>query len=85
MHVHAWDPADAMTSHLRPDVDVETRKKPLSGAPTVSVLSYQLVNFKIAHLARMVCLEDTRFILVRAESSYVQFVTAARVTSIEGL
>ena len=27
-HVHARDPADAMTSHLRPDVDVETRKNP---------------------------------------------------------
>ena len=31
----------------------------------------------------MVCLEDTRFILVRAECPYVQFVVAARVTSIE--
>ena len=29
----------------------------------------------------MVCLEDTRFILVQAECSYVQFVAAARVTS----
>ena len=29
----------------------------------------------------MVCLEDTRFILVRAEYPYVQFVVAARVTS----
>ena len=27
----------------------------------------------------MVCLEDTRFILVRAESPYVQFVVAAHV------
>ena len=31
----------------------------------------------------MVCLEDTRFILVRAECPYVQFVAAARVTSTE--
>ena len=31
----------------------------------------------------MVCLEDTRFILVRAEYPYVQFVAAARVTSTE--
>ena len=26
-HVRAWDLADAVTSHPRPDVDVETRKK----------------------------------------------------------
>ena len=29
----------------------------------------------------MVCLEDTRFILVRIECPYVQFVTVARVIS----
>ena len=44
-HVHARDLADAVTSHPRHDVDVETCKKPLPGAPTVGVLSYQLVNF----------------------------------------
>ena len=37
VHVHARDPADAVTSHPRPDVDVETRKKPLPGPPTVVV------------------------------------------------
>ena len=31
----------------------------------------------------MVCLEDMRFILVRAKSPYVQFVAAARITSTE--
>ena len=40
----ARDPADAVTSHPRPDVDVEARKMPLPGAPTVGVLSYQIVN-----------------------------------------
>ena len=40
-------------------------------------------NFNITRLARMVYLEDTRFILVRAEYPYVQFVAAARVTSTE--
>jgi len=44
-HVHARDPADAMTSHPRPNVDIKTRKKPLPDALTVGVLSYQLVNF----------------------------------------
>ena len=41
-HVRAWDPADAVTIHPRPDVDVETRKKPLPGAPTVGVLDHLL-------------------------------------------
>ena len=36
-------------------------------------------------LARMVYLEDMRFILVRTESPYVQFVVAAHVTSTESL
>ena len=39
-HVHARDLADAVNSHPRPGVDVETRKRPLPGVPTVSVLSY---------------------------------------------
>ena len=38
---------------------------------------------KIVRLAWMVCLGDTRFILVQAECPYVQFVAAARVTSTE--
>jgi len=44
VHVRAWDPADAMASHPRPDVDVETRKKPLPGVPTVDVSNHWLVN-----------------------------------------
>ena len=40
VHVRVQDPTDAVTSHLRPDVDVETRKKPLLDAPTIGVLSY---------------------------------------------
>ena len=38
-------------------------------------------KFVFARLARMVCLEDMRFILIRAESPYVLFVVAACVTS----
>ena len=37
VHVRARDPADTVTSHPRPDVDVETRKKPIPTASTVSV------------------------------------------------
>ena len=59
-HVCARDPADAMTSHPRPDVDVETRKKPLPGAPTVSVFGPPTSKFVFTRLARMVCLEDIR-------------------------
>ena len=59
-HVCTWDPADAMTSHPRPDVDVETRKKPLPGMPTVGVFGPPMSKFVFIHLARMVCLEDTR-------------------------
>ena len=36
-HVCARDLVDVVTSHPRPDVDVETRKKPLPGMPTVGV------------------------------------------------
>ena len=32
-HVHARELAGTMTSHSRPDVDVEMRKEPLPGAP----------------------------------------------------
>ena len=70
-HVRAQDPADAVTSHLRPDVDVETRKKPLPGMPTVGVFGPPMSKFVFACLARMVCLEDIRFILVRGECPYV--------------
>ena len=85
MHVRAWDPTDIMTSHLRPDVDVKMLKRSLPGAPTVGVSRQSTSKFVFVCLARMVCLEDTRFILVRAESPYVQFVAAARVTGTESL
>ena len=45
-HVHAWDPANIVTSHLRPGLDVETCKRPLPDALTVGVSSYhRRVNF----------------------------------------
>ena len=84
-HVRAWVSADAVTSHPRPDVDVEMSKKPLSGAPTIGVFGSPTSKFVFTRLARMVCLEDTMFILVRTESPYVQFVAAALVTSTESL
>ena len=59
-HVRARDPADAMTSHPRPDVDVETRKKPMLGAPTVGVFGPPTSKFVFARLARMVCSKDIR-------------------------
>ena len=58
--MHAWDPADVMTSHPRPDVDVETRKKDLPGALTVGVFGPPTIKFVFARLARMVCSEDIR-------------------------
>ena len=60
MHVRAQDPADAMTSHPRPDVDVETCKKPLLGVPTVGVFEPLMCKFVFVRLAWMVCLEETR-------------------------
>ena len=59
-HVRAQDPADAVTSHPRLDVDVETRKKPLPDVPTVSVFGPPASKFVFARLAQMVCSEDTR-------------------------
>ena len=58
-HVHAQNLADAVISHPRPDVDVETRKKPLLGTPTVGVFGPPTSKFVFACMARMVCLEDT--------------------------
>ena len=60
VHMRARDLADAMTSHPRPDVDVETRKKPLPGAPTIGVFGPPMSKFVFARLARIVCSEDTR-------------------------
>ena len=59
------------------DLNVHFRSVGVFGPPTS--------KFVFARLARMVCLEDTRFILVRAESPYVQFVVVARVTGTESL
>ena len=39
----------------------------------------------IARLTQMVCLEDTRFMRVRTECPYVQFIATACVTSTESL
>ena len=59
VHVHAQDPADAVTSHPRPNVDIDTRRKPLPGAPTVGVFEPPTSKFIFVHLAWMVCSEDT--------------------------
>ena len=59
-HVRAQDLADVVTSHLRPDVDVETRKNLLPDAPTVGVFRLRMSKFVFTCLARMVCSEDTR-------------------------
>ena len=77
--VHARDPADAVTSHLRPDVDLETRKKPLPSAPTVGVSNHRLVNLYLRVWPGWCPRRTQGFILVRAECPYVQSV-AARVT-----
>ena len=55
VHVPARDLADTVTSHPRPDVDVETRKKPLPGVPTVGVFEPPMSKFISARLARIVC------------------------------
>ena len=70
------DPADSVTSHLRPDVDVETRKKALPGAPTVGVFEPLMSKFVFARLARMVCLEDIRVYTGSSRTSFVQFAAA---------
>ena len=59
-YMSTHDLADAMTSHLRPDVDVETRKKPLPGSPTVGVFGPPTSKFVFMSLARIVCSEDIR-------------------------
>ena len=68
-HVCAWDPADAVTSHPRLDVDVETHKKPLPGAPTIGVFEPPTSKFVFVHLAQMVCSKDTRIYTGLGETS----------------
>ena len=63
------DPADTVTSHPRPDVDVETRKKPLSSTPTVGGFGPPMSKFVFARLARMVCSENTRVYTGSARTS----------------
>ena len=64
-NVPARDSADAVNCHLRPGVDVETRKRPLPGVPTVSVSSkHQRVNLYYCMLDPDGVLKDTRFILI---------------------
>ena len=58
--MRAQDLANAVTSHPRPNVDVEMRKKPLPGALTVGVFGPPMSKFIFARLARIVCSEDTR-------------------------
>ena len=71
-----------MASHPWPDVNVGTRKGPLPGVSTVSVLSkHQRVNLYYCAFGPDGVLKDTRFILVQAECPYVQFAAAARVIS----
>ena len=80
----AWDPANTVASHPWPNVNVGTRKGPLSGAPTISVSSkHQRVNLCYCASDPDGVLKDTRFILVRAECPYDQFMAAAHVISIK--
>ena len=58
--MRARDPTDSMTSHPRPDVDIEMRKKPLPSMPIVGVFGPLMSKFVFVRLARMVCSEDTR-------------------------
>ena len=81
-HVCSRDPANIVASHPWPNVNVETRKGPLPGAPTVGVSSkHQRVNLYYCALGPDSVLKDTRFILVQAECPYVQFIAAACVIS----
>ena len=41
-------------------MDVETRKKPLPGVPTIDVFRPPMSKFVFARLVRMVCIEDTK-------------------------
>ena len=43
VYARSRDLADDMASHLGSGVDVETRKRPLPGAPTIGVSSHQLI------------------------------------------
>ena len=53
-------PADAVTIHPRPKVDVETCKRPLPGTPTVDVFEPPMSKFVFMRLAQMVCSKDTK-------------------------
>ena len=68
-HIRTSDPADAVTSHPRPDVDVETHKKPLPSASTVGVFGPPTSKFVFTRLAWIVCSEDTRVYTSSGETS----------------
>ena len=64
---------------------VGTRKGPLPGAPTVGVSNkHQLVNLYLLCVRPDGVLKDTRFILVRAECPYVQFIVASVISTKKG-
>ena len=73
---HKWLEVDTRTSLVR--------WSNASECPGVSVsIKQQRVNLYYCALDPNDVLKDTRFILVRAECPYVQFVAAARVISTE--
>ena len=60
-------------------------QRPLPGAPTVGVLNkHRLVNLYLCALGPNGALKDTRFILVRAECPYVQFIAALVISTENG-
>ena len=60
-------------------------QRPLLGAPTVGVSNqHQVVNLYLCALGPDGALKDTRFILVRVECPYVQFVAACVINTENG-
>ena len=68
-HMRARDLSNIVTSHLRSDVDIETRKKPQPSALIVGILEPPMSKFVFARLARMVCSENTRIYIGSGEMS----------------
>ena len=81
--MHALDLADDVTSHPRSDVDVETRKKPLPGAPIVSVSSkHQRVNLYLLRVGPGWCAKRHK-VYTGSDRMSLRPVAAARVISTE--